>query len=78
MKMNMIQTATITKESVLQLIKEAVERDTGKKVDRVELNVTSRCVGYGMVERTETVCTGATIHFSNEPSRTGARSARRH
>lgn len=31
MKMDMIQTATISKESVLQLIKEAAERDTGKK-----------------------------------------------
>ena len=58
--------AKISPKVVEEMIKKVVEEQTGKKVERIEMNMRSVTKGFQRDEYTETVFDGATVYFQNE------------
>ena len=64
MNIDMLFTATIDEKTMCQLLKEGVERETGRKVSKVEIKVGTRLEGYGPGEYQTTYVDGAKITFA--------------
>ena len=64
MNIDMLFTATIDEKTMCQLLKEGVERETGRKVDKVEIKVGTRWEGHGPQEYQTTYVDGAKITFA--------------
>ena len=62
--LNMIATATISADAIKALIKEAVEQETGKKVERIDFE--TRDVSDLDDRYSRTVFSGCTVTFSVE------------
>lgn len=55
--------AKISDKVVTEMITKVVEEQTGKKVDRIEINMKSVTKGWQRDEYTETVFEGVTVYF---------------
>ena len=62
-KYNIMTSATISADIVKEMIKAAVEEETGKRVSRVEINIKTEWRGYGYGEYQDHVFDGVTVHF---------------
>ena len=71
-KFNIMTSATISADIVKEMIKAAVEEETGKRVSRVEINIKTVSRGYGYGEYQDHVFDGVTVHFE-ESARTTER-----
>lgn len=63
---NFAVSAELNEDTVKSMIKQVVEEQTGRRVSRVELNLSKVLVGYGRDEHDETMFTGATVYFQGE------------
>jgi hypothetical protein len=71
-KYNIMTSATISADIVKEIIKAAVEEETGKRVRGVEFNIKAEWRGYGYGEYQAHVFDGITVHFE-ESARTTER-----
>lgn len=63
MKLNNI-TANLSETEIATILKDAIELQTGMKVDNISFNVSMRSTGYGMAERDEPYFGGAVVNFA--------------
>jgi hypothetical protein len=69
-KFNIMTSATISADIVKEMIKTAVEEETGKRVRGVEFNIKTEWRGFGEYQAQS--FDGVTVHFE-ESSRTAER-----
>ena len=68
MQLNIISKATIEPQAIEQMIKQAVEQQTGLKVKKITVNVGTRSTGYGHMETDESYFQGVTVEFETGPT----------
>jgi uncharacterized alkaline shock family protein YloU len=66
MNLNLECTARVCKDSIKALIKETVERQTGRAVESVEFEVRSVTTGYYHREHEVVVFDGAIVRFKKD------------
>jgi len=58
--------ASISVDVVKEMIKNTVEKQTGKTVSSVKINFDTVTRGFGVTEYDATECSGVTVYFAQE------------
>lgn len=66
MDLKMITTATIDSQTIERIVREAIERETGRKISELKFKIGSRYVGFGPGESKVEYFDGVSITFTKE------------